>query len=222
MCSATPTPPTPSADLIEQLRRALDQFYKDIHQLQLDWGSQERSLHEMFESAKNQANSIVQLCGPDLAKLIRPIMGKQENKFLFNCRLLANKFLSGIIFKYGGISEEEESLLLYLESKIKDCLDIVQSINPVSQPQKGPCVILKGQGERPIVLDEEQEQLTIPGYKVIRALLEAKGSLTKDELVKNSGHEDAVNILKRLKNKPGWEKVIQLPGKSGRGYRISC
>ena len=65
-------------------------------------------------------------------------------------------------------------------------------------------------------------RLTLPRYNVLMALCEAgKLGLNKDELVERSGHNDAINILKRLaRNNPDWESVIQLPGVPRMRYRV--
>lgn len=59
---------------------------------------------------------------------------------------------------------------------------------------------------------------------VLRALIEAfPGGLTKDELVQQSGYEDAVNVLKRLRSKPTFSSLIELRGPShARGGYAIC
>lgn len=85
-------------------------------------------------------------------------------------------------------------------------------------------VQLGGPAERVIVRGKVQRKLTKAQRDVIEALLAAGSSgLTKDQLVSQSGHGDAVGVLKRLRAKsPEWRAVIGLAEVTGGGYRISC
>jgi hypothetical protein len=93
---------------------------------------------------------------------------------------------------------------------------------PVVPPPPSPSVELRGQGKPPLVLGTEKNVLTFQQYNVISALLEAgSGGLNKDELETKSGHTDARKILKRLFDSDSdWKKVIILPGRTGRRYRL--
>jgi hypothetical protein len=86
-------------------------------------------------------------------------------------------------------------------------------------------VILGDVGSKPTIRGVEVDPLTPARHAVITALLNVwpKG-LTKDKLATESGHGDAVNLLKQIrKSSPLWKSVILLPGKTGRGlgYRIA-
>jgi hypothetical protein len=89
-------------------------------------------------------------------------------------------------------------------------------------PEKKPRVVLHSWEVGPIVLGTTKRKLTTPQYNVVKALLGAgETGLTKDELIKKSGHEDARGILKRLANSdPGWKEVIHFAGQTGGRYRI--
>lgn len=89
-------------------------------------------------------------------------------------------------------------------------------------PPKPPIVLLNGLGESVYLRGEEAPPLTDPQYNVINTLLDAgPRGLNKDELVKKSGHADAVKILKRVaKLSDNWRSVIGLAGKPGGRYRI--
>lgn len=102
-----------------------------------------------------------------------------------------------------------------------------QSFSAEEQPESSPSpnsqrVILRGQDEGPVVLGKIKPKLTMPQYNVVKALLDAGDvGLTKDELVDNSGHEDARGILKRLRQRDDdWKQVIHFAGTTGRRYRI--
>jgi len=86
-----------------------------------------------------------------------------------------------------------------------------------------PPVILGKPGEKTIVRGKRKDRLTLPRHNVIKALLAAgDDGLSKDSLATESGHGDAVGILKRLaKSDPDWKTVIKLAGKPGGRYRIS-
>src|SRR5262245_45516828 len=62
-----------------------------------------------------------------------------------------------------------------------------------------PSVVLQGEGKPVTVCGRWKPPLSFTRYNVIEALLKAGSSgLSKDQLVRCSGHADAVNILKRL------------------------
>lgn len=79
-------------------------------------------------------------------------------------------------------------------------------------------------GDRPKIRGKHVPRLTPARYNVIKALLDRwPDGLSKDELVTESGHGDAVNIVKTIyKLSPEWTSAIKLPGREGRGegYRI--
>ena len=85
-----------------------------------------------------------------------------------------------------------------------------------------PRVVLKGQAERPEVDGKAVEVLTVARYNVVDALLKAgSDGLTKDRLVKSSGHGSAVNVLKGLaKLSKAWKAVVKLPGSTGKRYAL--
>lgn len=93
--------------------------------------------------------------------------------------------------------------------------------SPVARSESGS-VILYGRQDKPVVKGREKDILTAAQYDVVIALLRAgEKGLTKDELDRKSKHGDARKILYRLAEKDGdWKAAIQLPGKTGRGYRI--
>ncbi len=93
---------------------------------------------------------------------------------------------------------------------------------PPDAPTQRP-VILGKPGDEPIVLGKRKNRLTQPRYDVITALLAAgDDGLSKDSLATDSGHGDAVGILKRLADSdPEWKAVIRLAGVPGGRYRIS-
>ena len=81
-------------------------------------------------------------------------------------------------------------------------------------------------GERdvgPLIYGKRKSKLRKPQYDVVKALVSAAKDgrrLTKDQLVNESGHEDARGILKRLCNDPDWAQIIEFPGMTGGGYSI--
>ena len=76
---------------------------------------------------------------------------------------------------------------------------------------------------KPTVKGKKKDVLTNARYDVVLALLNAgEEGLTKDELDHKSEHTDAHKLLKRVaESDPDWASVIPLPGKPGKGYRIS-
>jgi hypothetical protein len=84
-------------------------------------------------------------------------------------------------------------------------------------------VSLGGRGDQQLVRGKVKPRLTTARYDVIKELIDAgdKG-LTGDDLVNNSGHGGAVNILKNLaRSDRDWGAVILLPGRPGGRYRIA-
>jgi hypothetical protein len=93
---------------------------------------------------------------------------------------------------------------------------------PPAEPA-GPPLILGEPGDEPVVRGKKKPRLTAAQFDVLKALLDAKDKgLTKDELVNNSGHTDAVNVLKRLwKKDDDWKSIIQMAEVPGGRYRIA-
>jgi hypothetical protein len=90
-------------------------------------------------------------------------------------------------------------------------------------------VDLGGPDDRVLVCGNDKGVLTPERYRVISALIAAsrKGDrLSIDNLRKQtadgSGNvvEDPLGVLKRLRRDPDWEKVIDMAGTRGRGYRL--
>ena len=106
-------------------------------------------------------------------------------------------------------------------SDLQPHLEQVQAAREKLKTQNGASVVLHGPGKPVTVLGKQKPRLTRPQHDVVQALLDAgKEGLTKDLLVYNSGHTDAVGILTRLKRKDDWGQVIQMAGTTGGGYRI--
>ena len=90
---------------------------------------------------------------------------------------------------------------------------------PVAQSDR---VCLFGMNKAPTIDGKPKGNLTDAQYNVIQALIEAttKG-LNKDELITQSGHGGAREVLTTLSKKDSDSKsVIQFAGKTGRRYRI--
>jgi hypothetical protein len=85
-----------------------------------------------------------------------------------------------------------------------------------------PCVILGQRGEHVFVSGIEKRRLSDAQYDVISTLLKVNDKgLGKDQLASQSGHGDAVRVLKRLSRADeDWRNVIVLPGKTGGRYRL--
>jgi len=82
-------------------------------------------------------------------------------------------------------------------------------------------VKLNGPTEPVLINGREYPKLTAAQYAVVEVLLDAgEQGLATDKLKEQSGHGDAVKILKRLSQKDGWNHVIHLPGTPGNHYRI--
>jgi|GEM_PF-3467393 len=93
----------------------------------------------------------------------------------------------------------------------------------IARPQQRKArVLLAGPGESPVVDGVRQGVLTKARYNVVQALLDAgPQGLSKDQLVKKSGHGSAVNILKQLAGlNSAWKQVIRLPQTAGMGYAL--
>ena len=82
--------------------------------------------------------------------------------------------------------------------------------------------MLRGKGERPLVLGRDASPVTSAQYDVLHALIKAgEGGLSLTELAKRSGHGSARNVLKNLAaSSSEWQQVILLPGAPGRRYRL--
>jgi hypothetical protein len=76
--------------------------------------------------------------------------------------------------------------------------------------------------EAPLVYGRKKSLLTLPQYKVIKALIEAgTDGLTERQLFDKSGHTDVRGIMKRVAEKDrDWKKVICFANQPGRRYRI--
>jgi hypothetical protein len=83
-------------------------------------------------------------------------------------------------------------------------------------------VVLRGRDEAPIVLGKPKKKLGKAQYNVVKTALEAPdGGWTKGQLVDQSGHGDALQILRRLAKKDqDWARVIHFAGQTGGGYWI--
>ncbi len=90
------------------------------------------------------------------------------------------------------------------------------------QSQPKCCVVLRGKGERPLVLGREVSPVTSAQYDVLQALVNAgEDGLSLTELGRDSGHGSARNVLKNLADSfSAWQQVILLPGAPGRRYRL--
>lgn len=95
--------------------------------------------------------------------------------------------------------------------------------NPPASPGPAwPQVALSGQASQPVVCGKPKPLLGPAQYNAVQALLEAgPAGLSKDELVRRSGHGDAVRVIKRLRaSDPDWAAVLPLPGRSWKHYRV--
>jgi hypothetical protein len=115
----------------------------------------------------------------------------------------------------------EEVMLRVFLPELLPILKLVESQSGTNV-ESGPRVTLRGREEGPIVLGRVKPKLTKGQYDVVLALNEAgDAGLTKDDLARKSGHDDARGILTRLARKDDdWKQVIKLAGVTGGGYRI--
>jgi hypothetical protein len=90
------------------------------------------------------------------------------------------------------------------------------------QKESKCCVVLRGKGERPLVLGREVSPVTSAQYDVLQALVNAGADgLSMTELIRRSGHGSARNVLKKLAGSfSAWQQVILLAGAPGRRYRL--
>ena len=113
-------------------------------------------------------------------------------------------------------------LLSRIEGELTSAL---QKVQQERQPKEddGPSVVLGRRGEPVFVCGKRKPALTTARYDVVQSLLSAgDDGLTKDELVIQSKHSDARQILKRLATSdPDWDRIISFPGITGGRYRIS-
>ncbi len=74
----------------------------------------------------------------------------------------------------------------------------------------------------PLVDGSPKHRLTTPQFNVLQTLIEAgPAGLSMDQLIKKSGHSDAIGILNRIVQRdPDWERVISFAKSPGGGYRI--
>jgi hypothetical protein len=125
-----------------------------------------------------------------------------------------------------GDDDDEGILQIHHREMIDAAQGILNSVNDrasavAALDSRDERVILKSPGESPIIDGTEVHKLTKAQYDVVQALLAAgPQGLTKDELDRNSKHGDARKILARLKEQPGWDAVIQMPGSTGMRYRL--
>jgi len=91
-----------------------------------------------------------------------------------------------------------------------------------ARAEHADCPALMGsKSQRTVYLNGETEHLTSAQWDVINALVNVyPETMSKDELVAESTHGDAVNTLKRLANSDAWKRVIHLAGGTGGGYGI--
>jgi len=107
-------------------------------------------------------------------------------------------------------------------SAIRDGLDSLPTVDSTRGEESECPIVLSDRGLREVTVNGRTKQLTLVRWNVIEALVENyPNTMTKDQLVANSGHTDAVNILKRLmKGDDDWAAVIKLAGSTGGGYGI--
>lgn len=76
---------------------------------------------------------------------------------------------------------------------------------------------------RDVLVRGKVKRLTAGQFNVIETIVtHFPHKLTGDQLVKASGHRDAVNMLKKIaKTDDDWDDVIHLAGSNGGGYGIS-
>jgi hypothetical protein len=140
----------------------------------------------------------------------------------------AEEFLSRLARQIQGTFEEAR------EMRLLDAVELLSPSRTAGLPSDLPPggesaaavspVILGKPTDEPVVHGKRKPRLTAPRYKVVKALLEAgEDGLSKDSLATESGHTDAVGILKRLaESDDDWRAVILLAGVPGGRYRIRC
>src|SRR5262249_22074748 len=75
-------------------------------------------------------------------------------------------------------------------------------------------------GDETTVLEDAEDSVLQPFFRDVKKKPKWVG-LDKEQLVQESGHDNAPRILKRLENKPPLFGSIRCPGKRGQGgYRV--
>lgn len=97
--------------------------------------------------------------------------------------------------------------------------ELVAIVEAAGKPPKPACPVEIGEPDvAPKVRGREVATLTRARWDVVVTLVEVwPGTLTGDQLIKESKHGSAVNLLKQVARLPGWETAFQIPGKPGRG-----
>jgi len=128
------------------------------------------------------------------------------------------EYLRNRVLDWADICSTASSLL----SALKENVNVIQyDESQVKARSKSDSVLLFQQHKPPLVKGTEVSALNEPQYNVVFALLEApNNTLSKSELDKKSGHQDAYRILGRLAKKEGWINVIRMAGQAGMGYQI--
>jgi hypothetical protein len=110
-----------------------------------------------------------------------------------------------------------------LLDSIREGLDGLPMAKATAAAESSGCpVVILDQRQRRVKVLGQTKQLTAARFAVIKALIEQfPGTHTKDELVRTSQRDGAVNILKGLRNSdPVWESIIKLAGTTGGGYGL--
>jgi hypothetical protein len=115
-----------------------------------------------------------------------------------------------------------ESVYRNLARMYQEVIAAAAGCNWTTRVVSTPVVLWKPH-EKPVVRGNEKRPLRITQFNVVQALLKAgESGLTKDALIRSSGHTDALGILKRLKESDSdWGAVIHFADKPGGHYRIS-
>ena len=136
-------------------------------------------------------------------------------------------FWSGCEITYRRVYEDAVKLLEVLNQPVIDPGPVPFSSleAPTDYLGGGPPrgrVILRGRSDQPTVNGKKKARLTLPQFRVLTSLKEAgDNGLSSKELTKESRHEDAVRILKRLRQSdPDWRSVIQLAGEPWGRYSL--
>jgi hypothetical protein len=109
-------------------------------------------------------------------------------------------------------------------SAIRDGLDALPHPAEGTAASHPECPVEMGAcEERVAFVNGVRKRLTRGRYNVIQTLVNAfPATLTKDELIRLSGHSDAVNMLKALANGDAdWRTVIRIAGSTGGGYGLN-